>query len=310
MKAGTTFLFETLTKHPLVLNALVGVAFKETGCYLPSRLKPHIAHQRMSCFPFVRSGDPFIFGDGTTSYAGSVATPIALKQDNPNVKAVFVVRDPIQRLQSHHRFQYKALLAKGNADLNKAVLTNLGPTMAMNRLREAAVDLLGCLNLNKGSRGKNPNHDSSTVAAPVSAEASLKCENEENFLINLYHTGTTQLTGKFRQATYLLKSSIYVAAILYWRKILGEGNVLVVHSEDLRGSNKPDQMARVKNTLNNVHDFLGICRIKPPHAPRDDIHLTRKDLVPQEHMLANVSHVAVANFFEPFTELLDRYFPN
>jgi hypothetical protein len=53
MKAGTTFLFETLGRHPQVLMALRGVAFKETGCYLGSQMSQSRRSQRMSCYPFV-----------------------------------------------------------------------------------------------------------------------------------------------------------------------------------------------------------------------------------------------------------------
>lgn len=53
MKAGTSFVYDALSKHPQVLTALRGVVFKETGCYLPREVKP----SRMDCFPFVESAE-------------------------------------------------------------------------------------------------------------------------------------------------------------------------------------------------------------------------------------------------------------
>jgi hypothetical protein len=53
MKAGTTFLFDTLGRHPQVLMALKGVAFKETGCYLGTQMSKSRRMQRMNCYPFV-----------------------------------------------------------------------------------------------------------------------------------------------------------------------------------------------------------------------------------------------------------------
>merc|ERR1711968_100714 len=101
MKAGTTFAFSTITRHPHILNPLVGVSFKETGCYLPSEMSARRAANRMNCFPFVRSGEKFIFGDGTTYYAGSESVPRLMHKDNPQLRALFVLRDPIQRMLSH-----------------------------------------------------------------------------------------------------------------------------------------------------------------------------------------------------------------
>lgn len=65
MKAGTTFLFETLGRHPQVLMALRGVAFKETGCYLGSQMTQSRRGQRMSCYPFVEP----VFNTTGKSYA-------------------------------------------------------------------------------------------------------------------------------------------------------------------------------------------------------------------------------------------------
>jgi hypothetical protein len=53
MKAGTTYLFDMLVKHPQILPALRGYGFKETGCYLSDDQTPDPS--RMNCFPFVES---------------------------------------------------------------------------------------------------------------------------------------------------------------------------------------------------------------------------------------------------------------
>lgn len=156
MKAGTTFVYDVLTRHPQVLKALRGVVFKETGCYLDmnSVYKP----DRMNCFPFVsrtdmfilkasaasrsvlvtssttvhpagnltigrhvdstasittraatatttsRVSSPFAFGDGTVTYATRRHIPVQMHRDNPTMKVLFCVRNPIQRLLSQYRF--------------------------------------------------------------------------------------------------------------------------------------------------------------------------------------------------------------
>ena len=67
--------------------------------------------QRMQCFPYVDQEESgyFAYGDGTVYYHSKRNVPTFLKEDNPEMRAVFVVRDPIDRLVSHFKFAYKSL---------------------------------------------------------------------------------------------------------------------------------------------------------------------------------------------------------
>jgi len=116
MKAGTTYLFGVLTRHPHVLNALRGVGFKETGCYLPSSRRDN----RMNCFPFVEPSDHMYFGDGTVWYMFRSDVQQLLLADNPSIKLVVCIRNPVERTISHHRFYYKQLSYKNGTvqDIN------------------------------------------------------------------------------------------------------------------------------------------------------------------------------------------------
>jgi hypothetical protein len=42
-------------------------------------------------------------------------------RDNPKIKVLFAIRDPVSRLQSHHRFIYNSLNSKGFGSLNDIV---------------------------------------------------------------------------------------------------------------------------------------------------------------------------------------------
>ncbi len=53
MKAGTTFLFDLLGKHPQVVLALRGFEFKETACYYNDLIQSDKSYERMNCFPFI-----------------------------------------------------------------------------------------------------------------------------------------------------------------------------------------------------------------------------------------------------------------
>lgn len=55
MKAGSTYLFDLLTKHPQILMTLKGVGFKEAGCYYMEQLLNNRSHHRMNCYPFVEA---------------------------------------------------------------------------------------------------------------------------------------------------------------------------------------------------------------------------------------------------------------
>lgn len=108
MKAGTTYLFGVLTRHPHILNALRGTGFKETGCYLPSSRREN----HMDCFPFVEPSDQMFFGDGTVWYMFRTDVQELLLADNPGIKLVVCIRDPVERTVSHHRFYYRQLSYK------------------------------------------------------------------------------------------------------------------------------------------------------------------------------------------------------
>ena len=108
MKAGTTFLFGVLTRHPHILNALRGTGFKETGCYLPSSRRENY----MDCFPFVEPSDQMLFGDGTVWYMFRRDVQELLLADNPSIKLIVCIRDPVERTVSHHRFYYRQLAYK------------------------------------------------------------------------------------------------------------------------------------------------------------------------------------------------------
>lgn len=118
MKAGTTYLFGVLTRHhPHILNALRGTGFKETGCYLPSSRR----EDRMDCFPFVQPSDHMLFGDGTVWYMFRRDVQELLLADNPDIKLIVCIRDPVERTVSHHRFYYRQLAYKKGSlqDINE-----------------------------------------------------------------------------------------------------------------------------------------------------------------------------------------------
>lgn len=84
-------------------------------------MKGERSNARLQCFPYVQNTDNFIYGDGTVYYAARFEVPHYLNADNPNIKAIFVIRDPIERSRSHHRFSYKNFKSLGLQDMNEMV---------------------------------------------------------------------------------------------------------------------------------------------------------------------------------------------
>ncbi|RYH25131.1 hypothetical protein EON65_16010 [archaeon] len=132
MKAGSSFFFETLIGHPLLLRALRGAQFKETGCYLSYNKRSSVvgqpALQRMHCFPFVQPNEPLFYADATIYYAHSATAMYGIVDDNPNVKIMFSLRNPIKRAESQFRFDYLAYKEDGYSDINECIALALNPS--------------------------------------------------------------------------------------------------------------------------------------------------------------------------------------
>lgn len=122
MKAASTYLFDSLAAHPWVVNALRGFDYKEAGCYTPDiTANGSVRALRMTCYPFVEEQDQVVFGDGSIVYAPRRSVVTALLRDNPEVKVLFAVRDPIDRAMSLHRFEYSTYKSLGISNINECL---------------------------------------------------------------------------------------------------------------------------------------------------------------------------------------------
>lgn len=162
MKSGSTYLFNLLMTHPLLLGPLVGAKRKEACCYLhhpppidssnnktklgirlvnnhendeikPSSYVPSFSSaysHRKECYPYLQPQHDTLFTvDGCVDYIHTTHLPQQLLiDDNQNkLKVVFAVRDPILRLQSQHRFLYPTLKTqkKHEGNINTAMMEML-----------------------------------------------------------------------------------------------------------------------------------------------------------------------------------------
>lgn len=100
--------------------------------------------RRMSCYPFVETRQDLVsFGDASIIYAarGQSVLPRLLK-DNPYVKILFAVRDPLERTLSSHRYHYRFLKSLDKQNINNCLEECFRSPMMhnWNRLALEAVD--------------------------------------------------------------------------------------------------------------------------------------------------------------------------
>jgi hypothetical protein len=122
-------------------------------------LGKEIVHERMNCFPFLRANEGFIYGDGTVIYASYRDLPKFMHAENPALKVIFMVREPIDLLQSQYRFIYSFLVAKGMHDFNQCIKSLLVYTIDENglqELRDLAIALLDALDKNADADTLHP----------------------------------------------------------------------------------------------------------------------------------------------------------
>ena len=101
-KSGTTTLFHYLLQHPQLISA-----FKKEVHYFDGGLNPVIDNYEKgmswyrSNFP-LRINSNFIFFEVTPLYLFNPLVPKRIKKDLPNVKVIFLLRNPVDRAISHY----------------------------------------------------------------------------------------------------------------------------------------------------------------------------------------------------------------
>lgn len=127
MKSASTYIYGTIDNHPWVVPALRGFDYKEAGCYSQEFMGNETRHSdRMFCYPYIDPQlDRVVYGDGAIIYAPRKDVIHSLLRDNPHLKVLFSVRDPIERAVSIHRFDYDNLRTLSFANINECVLSAL-----------------------------------------------------------------------------------------------------------------------------------------------------------------------------------------
>lgn len=207
MKAGSSFIYETLVGHPLVVRALRGTQFKETGCYLPQRMGDRQRHSRLNCFPFVEPHDKVIFGDATVYYSQSPNAPEQLLRDSPQIKVLFTLRHPVSRAESQHRFDYYAFQKLGCANINDCLMLAIDVDGKLEQWRRTAVQALQAGSIDRTN--------------PFVTQ-----------LMDLYSTGLRRNTSfAYFRCSNLLLHSLYFLPIFRWHEVIPAAQIRILHTE-------------------------------------------------------------------------------
>lgn len=216
MKAGSTYIFDTIDAHPWIVPALRGFDYKEASCYTPEMLQNETRRfTRMQCYPFVEPFDHVRYGDGSIVYAPRRDTVKYLIKDNPDIKVIFSVRDPLERALSIHRFDYYALNKLGKGNINDCLeeVFALKPFLYW---RSVAV--------NATNRAHSPEERRFYMK-----HLALRFTND---LQSLFLKSTPGQTRCYR----VIFDSLYLPAIYHWAQYIKPGNIRVINIQRLQAS--------------------------------------------------------------------------
>lgn len=110
-KSGTTSLFDYFNYHPLFQSPAIkepnffSQLFESTHPNSFSSIYKNTTDWYMSLFPSIQP--PKFTGEASTSYFTSYLAPQRLSTILPNIKLILLLRNPIDRFESHFFFQRK-----------------------------------------------------------------------------------------------------------------------------------------------------------------------------------------------------------
>lgn len=148
--------------------------------------------------------------------------------ENPNIKTIIILRDPIKRAESHHRYSYRQYGDHGLANMNDVVDLALCPGYPLDTIYQLATDVLTKYAANEGGQ-----------------------DELQRFLDKVSRFFSPRRTDLVVNATYqraanTLFFSLYFHPIYIWDQIMGAENIYVVEAErlsDFRSARKLNDQA-------------------------------------------------------------------
>ena len=274
-KGASTYLWGLVAAHGMVLPPLRGKGFKETGVYLRERRSDEDEAFAVGSFPHIREGEPFVTGDGTVVYALNYEAALRLRAHNPRLKVLFALRDPVERWWSDYRFHWQQIRGKEGRRFGVEAPAAAAEHSACARALRRA--------------GRDPMEEATAI---------------EHF----YHRGeAVEALPECRKGrAAFLRRSLYLPQVLWWRKVFGAENVMVVTFEEIVDP------ARAAGRLREVFDFLGLC------VPDEDYmaaimrrqnrnrNTTPRAKIPKAYRIDRETYETLHAFFAPYNRALEE----
>ncbi len=104
-KSGTSSLHEYLNQHPEILMSTIKEPHNYSNMeYYVQRYKPEAERSFPNLFNHEKFNTTILLGESSTSYSVCDYSPKLIYDDNPNMKFIFIARDPIERIRSHYNW--------------------------------------------------------------------------------------------------------------------------------------------------------------------------------------------------------------
>jgi len=276
--------------------------YKEAGAYVLQGCsrRPRQIGNRVHRFPFLEPDEPFATGDGTVHYMMTCpAIPGEIVRDNPAVRVIFALRDPVSRMWSDYRFAAEWYRQKkwGFNDVVDGTLPNYQNCLDQFVNGSYARGLLEAeAKAGGGPRRKTRPHQQAQyfVPAPKWLGEARGSRAEERALdagaLSFY---TSRCPTSLGDNHNLVKKSVYVFQVRHWLSVLGKERVRVVTTEEIA----KDQ----KKVLVEVLDFMGLCPFTFGNLGRDNV--TPFD-VRGSFRINEESFKKLKRFFKPYNQLL------
>jgi hypothetical protein len=214
------------------------------------------------------------------------------------MKAVVMVRDPIQRSCSHHRFSYQQFTLQGIPNFNEVIEVALAPGSRLDRLYELALSAV-----------QEYRHGLTNVSFNA-------------FLTAFHSPGAITMTRMYERCFNVFYASLYFPFIYLWDELLGSNNLLVVEGERISSARSRRRLEKQLNhtlvipytqssTQRSMDDevsaifrFIGLNPLED--VPESFEHKSRLIVLP-EHEMNHTSYQRMLDFYAPFNEMLSIY---
>jgi hypothetical protein len=229
------------------------------------------------------------------TYVSFYSVPIFMHKDNPNLRVIFLIRDPVSRLVSHHSFIYNSLKRANSTNLNTLLAAEIssdssgrGGNRGLWELRRGAVALLAAVG-------------SQLPPGQVSAAAEA--------VVRMYYS--ISVTASARGLPLILHS-IYYPGIQHWSNVFGMEKILLVRSEKLHlpSSSEPEERHKesflFRKEAEIIYKFLDICPYdKIPNKEIMKQSATAGKRVKEGDLLTEDTRLLLVSFLQPFVDLME-----